>query len=152
MKTIIPNLFNCFTCGVATARLSVPVFLANVQAGFPSPAESFVDKVLDFNDYLVTNPLATFAVYCSGESMVDSGICPGDLLVFDRSLSPKSGDVVVATVGNEFTVKRLHITDLGVELHPDNSSGQFSVIRPTDGVEIVLVGVLTHCIKRFRKP
>ena len=63
----------------------------------------------------------------------------------------QKGDIIVANVGGEFTVKRLVITALGIELHPENSSGQYSIIRPTDGVEITLVGVLTHSIKRFRK-
>ena len=131
--------------------LTIPLAQERVRAGFPSPAESYVDSALDFNDYLVSNPNATFAVYSSGDSMIDVGIYPGDLLVFDRSITPNNGDIIVASVGGEFTVKRLVITALGIELHPENSTGQYSVIRPTDGVEISLVGVLTHTIKRFKK-
>lgn len=140
-----------FKCTANAVHLRIPLYLQNVHAGFPSPAESYVDSALDFNNYLVSNPNATFAVYSSGDSMIDVGIYPGDLLVFDRSITPNNGDIIVASVGGEFTVKRLVVTALGIELHPENSTGQYSVIRPTDGVEITLVGVLTHSIKRFRK-
>ena len=151
MNLSIPTQQILFKCTANAVHLRIPLYLQNVHAGFPSPAESYVDSALDFNDYLVSNPNATFAVYSSGDSMINVGIYPGDLLVFDRSITPNNGDIIVANVGGEFTVKRLVITAIGIELHPENSTGQYSVIRPTDGVEITLVGVLTHSIKRFRK-
>lgn len=87
-------------------HLSIPVYECGVQAGFPSPAESYVDKSLDLNEYLVSNPASTFFVYVTGDSMDLAGMDEGDLLVVDRSPEPKNGDIVIMSINNEFTVKR----------------------------------------------
>ena len=81
----------------------------SVVAGFPSPAEQYLEPPLDLNELLVKRPAATFFVRVQGESMVGAGIHDGDLLVVDRSLAPADGDVVIAAVDNEFTVKYLRI-------------------------------------------
>lgn len=83
------------------------VFSSQVPAGFPSPAEDHVEGKLDLNQHLIRRPAATFFVRASGESMRDAGIFDGDLLVIDRSLTPQVGDVVIAVVQGDLTVKRL---------------------------------------------
>lgn len=93
---------------VAHRRLALPVFTSRVSAGFPSPAEDFADGVLDLND-LIERPAATFIVRVSGWSMSGAGIFDGDLLIVDRSLKPRSGQIVVAVTAGEMVVKRLRL-------------------------------------------
>tara|TARA_R110001592_G_scaffold155195_2_gene384885 strand:- start:5080 stop:5520 length:441 start_codon:yes stop_codon:yes gene_type:complete len=93
---------------VAHRRLALPVFTSHVSAGFPSPAEDFTDGVLDLND-LIERPAATFIVRVSGWSMSGAGIFDGDLLIVDRSLKSRSGQIVVAVMAGEMVVKRLRL-------------------------------------------
>jgi len=94
--------------GVARrTKLQTPLLLCRMPAGFPSPADDFLEKRLDLNEYLVRNPPATFLVRVSGHSMKDAGIFDGDILVVDKSLQPVSGSIVVAILHGEFTVKTL---------------------------------------------
>lgn len=87
---------------------AVPLMAGAVPAGFPSPAEDFAEGRLDLNDHLIRRPAATFIVRVKGDSMTGAGIFPGDFLVVDRSLEAQSGSIVIAAVGGELTVKRLH--------------------------------------------
>ena len=87
--------------------LSFSILVPSVSAGFPSPAEDYIDSTLDLNTHLIENPAATFFLRVSGDSMTGAGIHSGDLLLVDRSLTPKINDIVIATIHNEFTVKRL---------------------------------------------
>ncbi len=91
---------------VAGMPLNLPVILSPVPAGFPSPAEDFADGTLDLND-LIEHPAATFIVRVSGPSMTGAGIYDGDLLVVDRSINPRSGQIVVAVCDGDMVVKRL---------------------------------------------
>ncbi len=91
---------------VTRQNLALPLFLSRVPAGFPSPAEDFADGVLDLND-LIEHPAATFVVRVSGFSMSGAGIFDGDLLVVDRSIKPRSGQIVVAINDGDMLVKRL---------------------------------------------
>ncbi|MDA0859295.1 MAG: translesion error-prone DNA polymerase V autoproteolytic subunit, partial [Verrucomicrobia bacterium] len=87
-------------------ELSLPLFSARVQAGFPSPADDHLERSIDLNEELIRNPAATFFVRVKGESMQDAGIASGDILVVDRSLAPTDRKIVVAMIDGEFTVKR----------------------------------------------
>ena len=89
-----------------TTHAAVPLAFSEVQAGFPSPAEGYVEKAIDFNEMLEGTHPATFAIRARGESMTEAGISDGDLLVVDRSRRPRAGDIVVMQINNEFTVKR----------------------------------------------
>jgi DNA polymerase V len=91
---------------VVTSVLHIPFVLFRVPAGFPSPAEDFIEGSLDLNDY-IEHPAATYFVRAQGNSMIGAGIYDGDLLIVDRSLEPKSGSIVIASVMGELTVKRL---------------------------------------------
>ena len=86
-------------------KLSIPLSFVPVQAGFPSPALDYQDKKIDLNEHIIKHPASTFFVRVSGDSMVDKGIFQGDLLVVDKSLEPKSGQIVVAILNGEFTLK-----------------------------------------------
>ena len=127
-------------------KVSVPLFEYSVQAGFPSPAESY-RETLDFNDLLIDNAPATFVLRVSGQSMVDAGLSEDDLIVVDRSRTPKNGDIVVMQIDNEYTVKRFVKTGNGFYLKAENSSGQYPDIYPQEGQEWQLFGVVNFVIK-----
>jgi DNA polymerase V len=128
-------------------HLSIPVYECGVQAGFPSPAESYVDKSLDLNEYLVSNPASTFFVYVTGDSMDLAGMDEGDLLVVDRSPEPKNGDIVIMSINNEFTVKRYMKDDKGLRLLPESSNPIYKPILPKDYDEWRFIGVVKYTIK-----
>ena len=119
----------------------------SVVAGFPSPAEQYQEPPLDLNELLVKRPAATFFVRVQGSSMTGAGINDGDLLVVDRSLRPASGDVIIACVDGDFTVKTYRRDKDGVRLEPANPD--FPVIRIKPGQELDYFGKVTACIHRF---
>ncbi|MCB1119690.1 MAG: translesion error-prone DNA polymerase V autoproteolytic subunit [Chlamydiia bacterium] len=121
---------------------------ATVEAGFPSPADDFIEKKLDLHEMMVPRPAATFFVRVSGESMVGAGIHPGDLLVVDRSLSPGHGKIIVALVDGDFTVKRLIKGGNGYILAPENHS--YCSIELTPDMDFQVWGVVTYVIHRAR--
>lgn len=91
------------------SRVEIPLFLEGLCAGFPSPADDYIDERVDLNRVLVPNPPASFLWRVSGHSMIDAGIFDGDLLIVDRSLTPLHGDIVVVIVNGERSLKRLHL-------------------------------------------
>ena len=119
----------------------------SVVAGFPSPAEQYLEPPLDLNEFLVKRPSATFFVRVQGDSMVGAGINDGDLLVVDRSLRPASGDVIIASVDGDFTVKTYRRDKDGVRLEPANP--EFPVIHIRKGQQLDYFGKVTACIHRF---
>lgn len=130
----------------------VPLAVEKIPAGFPSPAEPYVADYLDFNEYLITNPSATFAARSGGYSMLDAGIGKDDVLIIDRSKTPKHGDIVMADLGNEFTIKRLYkVPGRKPELHSENASGEYPDFVPTDEDTWSVVGVVTFVIKDVRQ-
>lgn len=129
-----------------------------VQAGFPSPAEQYMEPPLDLNDLLVKRPTATYFVKVDGTSMTGRGIFPGDLLVVDRSLMPANGDVIVASVNGEFTVKTFRRDAKGIHLVPENPAYPVLTFPATamdedDGTggfcELDYFGRVVACIHRF---
>ncbi len=123
-------------------QLHIPLYSSNVQAGFASPADDFVEEYLDLNDLLVKREEATFFVRVAGRSMVNAGILPGDILIVDRSLEAKHGKIVIAVVEGEVTVKRLNIINGAVILKAENP--QYKDI-PVNG-ELHIWGVVTSVI------
>ncbi len=91
----------------ARRRFAIPCFLSRVRAGFPSPADDYLDRKLDLNEYLIRHPAATFYCWTEGESMEGAGIFDGDLLIVDRAERPQHGDVVLASLDGELTCKIL---------------------------------------------
>ncbi|NWJ46762.1 MAG: translesion error-prone DNA polymerase V autoproteolytic subunit [Chloroflexi bacterium] len=122
----------------------LPLFLSAVAAGFPSPAEDYVDTLLDLNRLLIKNPAATFFMRVSGESMLGAGIHPHDVLVVDRSLKPRDGSVVVAVLDGEFTVKRLRKRQGGYVLEAENAL--FPPLVVTGEMTLEIWGVVTAVV------
>ncbi|HMS39309.1 MAG TPA: translesion error-prone DNA polymerase V autoproteolytic subunit [Pyrinomonadaceae bacterium] len=99
----------------------IPLALARASCGFPSPADDYIETVIDLNQELIRHPFATFFVRASGDSMIDVGILPDATLIVDRMIETKSGDVVIARIGDELCVKQLLIDDEGrIFLMPKN--------------------------------
>ena len=130
----------------------------SVVAGFPSPAEQYQETPLDLNELLVKRPAATFFVKVQGESMIGEGIHDGDLLVVDRSLRPASGDVIVACVDGDFTVKtyrrvkRDEGRGMREEIRLEPANPDFPVIVLKRGQELDYFGKVTACIHLFSHP
>ena len=124
---------------------SLPLALCQVEAGFPSPADDYMEGSLDLNDHIIKHPSATYFVKASGDSMIGAGIFNGDLLIVDRSLEASSGKVVIAEVDGQLTVKRLlKLSDGVFSLQSENSS--YPPIELQEGNEVVVWGVVTHVI------
>ncbi|MBN2645283.1 MAG: translesion error-prone DNA polymerase V autoproteolytic subunit [Desulfuromonadaceae bacterium] len=128
---------------------ALPLFLEPVPAGFPSPAQDYVEKTLDLNELCIQHPAATFFVRAQGESMTEAGIYPDDVLVVDRSLTARHGDIVIAVWHGELTVKKLE-TRPQPRLVAMNKT--FPVIEVPEGVELEIFGVVTTVVHRVRQP
>ncbi len=124
--------------------LELPLFLESVSAGFPSPAEDYIEGKLDLNKYLVRNPSSTFLVRVTGDSMIGAGLNSGDLLVVDRSLGAKEGNIVIAVIDGELTVKRLGCKDGKLYLLPENS--KYRPIEIKAEMQFEIWGVVTSAI------
>ena len=124
----------------------LPLFFSPVKAGFPSPAEDYIEKSLDFNEYLVSHPAATFCLRVSGDSMYGAGIFPGDIIIVDRAIAPSRGSIIVAAVDGELTVKRLLYKNGRTVLSPENPAYPDIVIAHES--ECSIWGVVTYVIHR----
>jgi len=127
------------------------LFAPGVKAGFPSPAGDYLHESLDFNRDLIKHPEATFYGRVDGDSMIEAGICDGDIAVIDRSLEPQNGNVVVAYINNEFTIKYLDLThkkDGYIELRPANK--KYKPIRIDESDTFEVWGVVVWTIKCWR--
>lgn len=118
-----------------------------VSAGFPSPAADYAEDGLDLNEYLVRNKPASFMFTVKGDSMVNAGIVDGDKVIVDRSVNPRSKDIVVAVVNGEYTIKRLHKTAAKVELRAENPAYQSLVFK--DGSDLEIWGVVVGVVRRY---
>lgn len=127
-----------------------PFFEEGVAAGFPSPAEGEKHNMLDLNGLCVRHPLATYYVRARGDSMAGAGIEDGDILVVDRSLRAASGDVIIASLGGGFTVKRLEIRDRKARLLPENPA--YAPIDITPEQQAEFFGVVTWVVKPMKRP
>ncbi len=131
-------------------QLGIPLFSDAVSAGFPSPATDYCERKLDLNELCIQKPAATYFVRAQGDSMIDAGIFPGDVLVIDRSITASHGDIVIAAVNGELTVKRLE-TKPQTRLVPMNSQ-HAPIVIPLREADLEIFGVATNVIHSLRKP
>jgi DNA polymerase V len=125
--------------------LRIPMMAWSAACGFPSPAEDYVDKPLDFNELLIEHPAATFAIRIEGDSMTGAGIFPGDIAVVDRAREPVNGSIVLALLDGAFTVKRYRVKDGAVVLQAENPA--YADMQITDGQTLEVWGVITRSIR-----
>ncbi len=123
---------------------TLPLYMVPVAAGFPSPAEDYIEGNIDLNRHLVKNPAATFLVRVTGDSMIAAGIHSGDVLVVDRSLEASQGKIVIAVLNGELTVKRIHYEGQRVLLMPENPD--YPAIAIDEGAQFQVWGVVTNVI------
>ncbi len=128
-------------------KTSLPLYVGGVSAGFPSPAEDYTDQKLDLNELLIKNPAATFFVRVDGDSMIRAGIQHNDILVVDRSRQAVSGDIVIAVLDGELTVKRLYLGKKHARLIAENPEYPSIEISRDNGCEIW--GVVTSVVHQF---
>lgn len=127
--------------------IRAPLFGHKVAAGFPSPADDYIEGRLSLDEHLIQNKDSTFFVRARGNSMTGAGIFDGDLLVVDKSLTPSSGSIVIAIINTELTVKRFIKREGKVILKPENP--KFKEIEFKDEQELLVWGVVTFTVKKF---
>lgn len=128
------------------SELKFPFIKEGVSAGFPSPANDFLENNVDLNKELSENPLATFYIKVSGNSMIDAGIDNGDILVVDRSLEPADKKIAICFIDGEFTVKRLKLEIDHLYLMPENS--KYEPIKVSEENNFIIWGIVTYVIKK----
>ncbi|GAB6035142.1 LexA family protein [Galenea microaerophila] len=128
-------------------EIHLPLYGHKVVAGFPSPAEDYIEAQLDLNDYLIQNKEATFILKVQGDSMKNAGIMDGDLLIVDKSMEPTDGKIVIAALNGELTVKRLSIKSTGAWLVPENDD--YPPIPIKEESDVMIWGVVTATISQF---
>lgn len=119
-----------------------------ISAGFPSPAEDLTELSISLDKHLIQNPAATFMVYANGNSMTRTGIHHGDILIIDRSLNAKDGDIIIAVIHGEFTVKQLSIVNGIFFLISKNH--QYSSLKISDDMDFEIWGVVISSIRKHR--
>jgi DNA polymerase V len=127
--------------------LEIPVVSTAISAGFPSPALDFIDLSIDMNKHLIKRPSSTFYGRVKGQSMKDVGITDGDLLVIDKSITPKNDQIAVCYVDGEFTIKKIKFEQDVCWLIPANDA--YQPIRVTSQNDFLIWGIVTHVIKAF---
>ena len=129
---------------VGSTRLRLVLFTSKISAGFPSPAEDYIDKNLDLNEHLIKHPAATFFIRVEGHSMINAGIHNGDMLIVDRTLEPVDKKIVIAVINGEMTVKRIRMLKGKLYLMPENDS--FKPIEVSEESDLQIWGVVTNVI------
>jgi len=126
------------------SSVPIPLFMCKVQAGFPSPADDYIECKLDLNELTIKHPAATYFIRAQGDSMADAGIQSGDLLIVDRSLTPSNGKIVIAALDGELTLKHLQIKNGKMKLIAANPN--YPPIDITESMDMVIWGVVTFVL------
>ncbi len=128
------------------SEANIPLINYRVPAGFPSPALDYMEERIDLAKVLAPHPLSTFYAHCEGDSMIDACIPPNAILVIDRSVTAKSGDVVVAFVDGGYTVKYIKFEKGKCLLIPANKKKKYPVIEVTEEMEMMVWGVVINVV------
>lgn len=129
--------------------LSLPYADGGIKAGFPSPAQDYLESAIDLNKELIKHPASTFYGRVKGDSMIDANVHDGDILVIDKSLEPQDGDMAVCFIDGEFTIKYIKIEKNVIWLVPANE--EYKPIKVTIENDFLIWGIVTYCIKNVRK-
>jgi DNA polymerase V len=146
--TVIKDSKNLQVCSVTTATVLELKYVPNgISAGFPSPADDFLDSGIDLNQELIKHPYSTFYGKVKGDSMRDAGIHHGDILIVDKSLEPQNGKIAVCFIDGEFTIKRIKIEKDCCWLMPANEN--YQPIKVTADNDFIVWGMVINVIKYF---
>lgn len=143
IPSLAPEVLAIHTPDLGTP-CALPMILTHIQAGFPSPADDYIDGTLDLNEHLIKHPAATFFVRVSGDSMIGAGIHSGDILLVDRSLQVTDNKIVIAYINGEFTVKRILLRNNTCTLIAENPD--YKPIEITPEMNFEIWGVVTYVI------
>ena len=130
-----------------TKRFRIPLLNDSVSAGFPSPADDYTEENIDLNEHLISNPFSTFFLRVKGESMINAGIKDKDLIIVDKSLIAKPGDIVIAMIDGEFTIKRLSIKNDELYLKAENHN--YPDFSFKDHIDVQIWGVVIYSIHSY---
>jgi len=130
-----------------TKRFRIPLLNDSVSAGFPSPADDYTEENIDLNEHLISNPFSTFFLKVKGESMINAGIKDKDLIIVDKSLIAKPGDIVIAMIDGEFTIKRLSIKNDELYLKAENHN--YPDFRFKTHIDVQIWGVVIYSIHSY---
>lgn len=144
----IQSIMSQKTIPISHVETNFNLYSSRVEAGFPSPADDFLETSLDLNDHLVKHPAATFFVRVNGSSMIGVGIHHDDILIVDRSLTPKQGSVIIAVINGELTVKTLEYKGKKPLLVPANPD--YTTIEITEEMDFRIWGVVTSVVHQFK--
>jgi DNA polymerase V len=142
------NVLKIFRIDNGSESVKLPLYQSSIKAGFPSPADDYIEGNLDITKFLIQNPAASFIVQVSGMSMQGAGILHEDYLVVNRAWEPLHEDIVVASVDSEFTVKRFLRDEDGIILAPENEA--FQPIEITGEMQLEIWGVVGSSFRRYR--
>ena len=131
----------------ATKRFRIPLLNDSVSAGFPSPADDYTEENIDLNEHLISNPFSTFFLRVKGESMINAGIKDTDLIIVDKSLIAKPGNIVIAMIDGEFTIKRLSIKNDELYLKAENHN--YPDFRFKNHIDVQIWGVVIYSIHSY---
>ena len=131
----------------ATKKFRIPLLNDSVSAGFPSPADDYTEENIDLNEHLISNPFSTFFLRVKGESMINAGIKDKDLIIVDKSLIAKPGDIVIAMIDGEFTIKRLSIKNDELYLKAENHN--YPDFSFKNHIDVQIWGVVIYSIHSY---
>lgn len=129
--------------------LALPYADQGIKAGFPSPAQDYLESAIDLNKELIKHPASTFYGRVKGDSMIDANVHDGDILVIDKSLEPQNGDMAVCYIDGEFTIKYIKIEKDVIWLKPANET--YKPIKVTADNDFIIWGIVTYCIQNKRR-
>ena len=130
-----------------TKTFKIPLLTDSVSAGFPSPADDYTEENIDLNEHLISNPFSTFFLRVKGDSMINAGIKDKDLIIVDKSLIAKPGDIVIAMIDGEFTIKRLSIKNNELYLKAENHN--YPDFRFKNHIDVQIWGVVIYSIHSY---
>ena len=131
----------------ATKKFRIPLLKDSVSAGFPSPADDYTEENIDLNEHLISNPFSTFFLRVKGDSMINAGIKDKDLIIVDKSLIAKPGNIVIAMIDGEFTIKRLSIKNDELYLKAENNN--YPDFRFKNHIDVQIWGVVIYSIHSY---
>ena len=131
----------------ATKKFRIPLLNDSVSAGFPSPADDYTEENIDLNEHLISNPFSTFFLRVKGDSMINAGIKDKDLIIVDKSLIAKPGNIIIAMIDGEFTIKRLSIKNDELYLKAENHN--YPDFRFKNHIDVQIWGVVIYSIHSY---
>ena len=131
----------------ATKKFRIPLLNDSVSAGFPSPADDYTEENVDLNEHLISNPFSTFFLRVKGDTMINAGIKDKDLIIVDKSLTARPGNIIIAMIDGEFTIKRLSIKNDELYLKAENNN--YPDFRFKNHIDVQIWGVVIYSIHSY---